>query len=52
MYVVIKKKFRKTGPTVFGGTTPGYFELSIDRMEESLDGIESGETFFECKIKK
>jgi hypothetical protein len=51
-YAIIKKKFRKTGPTVFGGRTPGYYEAAIDRLVDSEDEIKKGEIYIELKTKE
>lgn len=51
MYLIIKEKFRRTGPAVMGGRSRGINELSIDRTEKSLDAIESGEMFVKINVK-
>ena len=51
MWVVIKEKFRRTGPTVLGGRAQGVSELSIDRVVDTLDEVEKGEIFFKCNVK-
>lgn len=51
MWVVIKKKFRRTGPVVYGGSIPEYYEMSIDRTVETLDEVKKGEIFFKCNVK-
>ncbi len=52
MWVVIKEKFKSSGPLVMGGRRAGRLSTIIDRVVDSLEEVESGEIFFKCNVKK